>query len=115
MAADRASAADAPQMATAPPVSRPKNIWKPINRASTMPTAMVSATASTTMATGCQPSASTWSAVMRRPKSATPRRSTCRATKSMPAALRVACPPSSCVRKFNAMPSSKANSMTGAP
>ena len=83
MAADSASAADAPQIATAPPVSKPKNIWKPSSRASTMPTTMVSATAST------------WLVVMRKPSSATPRRSTCRAVKSMPAALRVLRPLSS--------------------
>ena len=71
---------------------------------------MVIATDKTTSSTGCQPSATTWAAVMRRPNRATPMRSTWRALNSMPGAHG----PSS-ARKFIAMPSSNANSITGAP
>ena len=62
------------------------------------------------MPTGPQPSSAIWPTVMRRPSSATPKRSTWRAVNSMPAAHGP-----SLDRKFIAMPSSSANSITGAP
>jgi hypothetical protein len=75
-----------------------------------MDTPMVSTTAATMRATGVQPSSAIWPTVMRRPSKATPVRSTWRAANSMPAAQG---PPSD--RKFIAVPSSRANSITGAP
>ncbi|MNI48718.1 hypothetical protein D3C73_1032950 [compost metagenome] len=71
---------------------------------------MVTTTRITTSAIGFQPNAAICSRVMRIPSSATPMRSTVRAVNSTPALHG----PSS-ARKFRAMPSSKANSMTGAP
>ena len=71
---------------------------------------MVSTTATTTIAAGCQPSSAIWPSVMRRPSRATPTRSTWRAVNSMPGAQGP-----SPERKFIAMPSSSANSITGAP
>ncbi len=109
-AAASANAAEAPQMAVAPPVSRPNKGWKPSARAASIDTAIVMATETTTSATGCHPSVATCVAVMRRPSRATPMRSTWRALNSMPGAHG----PSS-ARKFIAMPSSNANSITGAP
>ena len=76
---DSARAAEAPQIAVAPPVSRPNILWKPSSRAAASSTAIVRATETTTISTGCQPSAAIWPAVMRRPSSATPMRSTWRA------------------------------------
>ncbi|MNI90956.1 hypothetical protein D3C73_1485510 [compost metagenome] len=73
-------------------------------------TPMVTTTRITTRATGFQPRAAICSRVMRIPSSATPIRSTVRAVNSMPA-LHLLSP----ARKFNAMPSSRANNMTGAP
>lgn len=105
-----ASAADAPQIPTAPPDNSPKKVLKPINLATMMPNVMLATTEITTMATGCQPRACTCMAVMRRPSRATPQRSTRLATNSMPGLQRP-----SCDRKLMAMPSSRANSMTGAP
>ena len=43
-AAASASAAEAPQIAVAPPVSRPNRRWKPISRAASIDTPMVSTT-----------------------------------------------------------------------
>ena len=71
---------------------------------------IVRATPLTTISTGPQPSAATWPAVMRSPSSAMPMRSSCFALNSMPARHG---PPSD--RKFIAIPSNSANSMTGAP
>jgi len=71
---------------------------------------MVSTTDSTTSSTGCQPSATTCAAVMRRPSSATPQRSTWRDVNSMPG---LQAP--STERKFIAIPRISANSITGAP
>ncbi|MNO00028.1 hypothetical protein D3C81_2198220 [compost metagenome] len=73
-------------------------------------TPMVTTTRITTRATGFQPSAAICSRVIRMPSKATPMRNTVRAVNSMPA-LQVPSP----ARKFRAMPSSKANNMTGAP
>ncbi|MCY1466211.1 hypothetical protein D9M71_844770 [compost metagenome] len=88
----------------------PNRRWKPRALAATTETLMVTTTRITTSAIGFQPSAAICSRVMRMPSSATPIRSTVRAVNSIPALHG----PSS-ARKFKAMPSSKANSMTGAP
>ena len=72
---------------------------------------MVSATEITTSRTGPKPSSAICAVVMRRPSSATPSRSTVRAVNSMPGLQG----PSSSARKFIAVPSSSANSITGAP
>ena len=109
-AAASASAAEAPQIAVAPPLSRPNRLWKPISLATAIDAPIVSTTAITTMASGCQPSSTTWPSVMRKPSSATPKRSTVRAVNSMPG--RHGPSPD---RKFIARPSSSANSITGAP
>lgn len=109
-AAASAIAAEAPQIAVAPPESTPKAARKPISRAAATEMRIVAATEATTPATGCQPSAPICPAVMRRPSSATPQRSTLRAHKAMPGAHAP-----SAARKFIAMPSSSANSITGAP
>ncbi|MNY76087.1 hypothetical protein D3C86_2155530 [compost metagenome] len=71
---------------------------------------MVTTTRITTSSTGFQPSAAICSRVMRMPSSATPMRNTVRAVNSMPA-LQAPSP----ARKFSAMPSNNANSITGAP
>ena len=109
IAAASAIAAEAPQIAVAPPESTPKAVRKPISRAATIEMPIVSATEATTPSTGCQPSAAISPPVMRSPSSATPQRSTVRALKATPGAHW----PSD--RKFIAMPSSSANSITGAP
>ena len=109
-AAASARAAEAPQIAVAPPVSRPNKGWKPMARATIIASPMVSATDSTTSRNGCQPSATTCAAVMRRPSSATPTRSSVRPLKAITGAQGPAAE-----RKFIAMPSSRANSITGAP
>ncbi|MCY1185982.1 hypothetical protein D9M73_268090 [compost metagenome] len=109
-AAANARAAEAPQIAVAPPVSMPNTRWKPMALAATIETRMVTTTRLTTSTTGFQPSAAICSRVMRMPSSATPMRSTVRAVNSIPA-LHVPSP----ARKFSAMPSSSANSITGAP
>ncbi|MNT66550.1 hypothetical protein D3C72_2046220 [compost metagenome] len=70
---------------------------------------MVTTTRITTSATGFQPRLAIWLRVMRMPSSATPRRNTVRAVNSIPALQRP-----SAARKFRAMPSNKANSITGA-
>ena len=101
-----ASAADAPQIATAPPVSVPKAVPSRNARATAMPLAMVRATAPTTSATVTQPSADTWATVMRSPRSATPVRSTTPDARWIPARHL----PSS-ARKLSAMPSSSAKSI----
>ena len=57
---ESASAADAPQIATEPPVNKPNTFLKPPRRASIRPTRMVVRTAPTTKMTGIQPSAAIW-------------------------------------------------------
>ncbi|MCY1411082.1 hypothetical protein D9M71_264640 [compost metagenome] len=109
-AADSASAAEAPQIAVAPPESRPNSLLKPMARAATIDTRMVTLTSTTTIATGCQPRAAISVKVMRRPSSATPTRRISRAVNSMPALHGP-----SVARKFTDRPSSRANSITGAP
>ena len=80
-----AIAAEAPQIAVAPPVSTPKRRDCPKTRAATMPKAMVATTAPT-MTSPCSSRAPpSWSTVMRAPSRATPKRSTRRAAKSTPA------------------------------
>ena len=97
-------------MAVAPPVSMPNSRWNPISLAATTERLMVTTTRVTTSSTGIQPSSAIWPRVMRMPSRATPMRSTLRAVNSMPA-LQVP----SAERKFSPMPSSRANSSTGAP
>ncbi len=67
-AAASAIAAEAPQIAVAPPLSRPNRVWKPISRAASIDTPIVSATVSTTIAIGCQPRSAIWPSVMRKPE-----------------------------------------------
>ena len=82
--ADSARAAEAPQIAVAPPVNRPNFPRKPSSRAAIIATAIVRATETTTIRIGCQPSAAIWAAVMRSPRSATPMRRTVRAVNAIP-------------------------------
>ncbi len=105
-----ASAADAPQIATAPPVSMPKLQWRPVSRATSRPKPIVAATQQTTTRIVLGPSAPIWSKVTRAPRSPTPMRSTVRAAKSMPGAVR-----GSADRKWNAIPSRSASSITEPP
>jgi len=72
---------------------------------------MVRITPATTSAMAGPPSAASISTLIRAPSSATPSRSTVRAVKPIPGAVRV---PSS-ARKFSARPRSSASSMAGAP
>src|SRR5690349_3734182 len=81
IAAASASAADAPQIAVAPPERRPNWLDRPSRRAATIDTAIVIPTEATMPATGCQPSELTSPIVIRRPSRATPQRSTERAVK----------------------------------
>ena len=97
-------------MAVAPPVSMPNRRWKPIHLATTTDRPMVTTTRVTTRTTGIQPSSAIWPRVMRMPSRATPMRSTLRAVNAIPS-LQLP----SALRKFRAMPSSRANSSTGAP
>ena len=60
-AAEIAIAAEAPQIAVAPPDSRPNFGSKPIRLAAKIEAKMVSVTTATTSATGCQPSAGNFS------------------------------------------------------
>ena len=108
-AAESASAAEAPQIAVAPPLSRPYIVLKPIIRATAIDTRMVITTEPTTSRTGCQPRADICSKVMRTPSRATPILSSERAANSMPGRQTL-----SSVRKFSAIPSSSANSISGA-
>ena len=104
-----ASAAEAPQIATAPPERTPNIDDRPMRRARRKPNRIVVATPTITVATGHGPREAIWLSVMRTPSKPTPSRSTDRDANSMPATQR----PSSC-RKWNAMPNRSANSMTGA-
>ena len=104
-----ASAAEAPQIATAPPERTPNIDDRPMRRAKRNPNRIVVATPTITVATGHGPSEAIWLSVTRTPSKPTPSRSTDREANSMPATQR----PSSC-RKWKAMPNSSANSMTGA-
>ena len=105
-----AIAADAPQIAVAPPDRTPKRGSNPIQRAASVDAPIVSATAATTSRSGLQPSEVTSAIVIFRPKSATPRRSTNFDVKAMPGLQRSTSP-----RKFMASPIRSANSMIGPP
>ena len=98
-----AIAAEAPQMAVAPPVRMPRRRDKPSSRAATMPNAIVTAIAATIMPPWYHPSAPICSTVIRAPSSATPSRRMRLAAKSTPG---LATP--SLATVFNAMPSSNA-------
>lgn len=106
-----ASAAEAPQIATAPPASSPKGSDRPDSRASTTPPAMVSTTPARMTNTTSNPAAAICWTVIPSPSSATPKRSSRREANSMPGS--VGAPGSA--RKAKAMPSSSAISITGAP
>jgi hypothetical protein len=69
---EMASAAEAPQMPTEPPVRIPKSRLKPRRRASKAPNRMVSVTPHTVSTSGLGPSLKTSSTVMRAPRRATP-------------------------------------------
>src|SRR5690606_29703935 len=56
-AAESANAAEAPQIAVAPPVSMPNKRWKPISLATTTDTEMVTIIKVSTSTIGCQPNA----------------------------------------------------------
>jgi hypothetical protein len=84
MTAAIAIAAEAPQIATAPPVSTPNLCRYPSRRARRIPNPIVSATDSTTMTTGSAPSAVICPSVMRAPSSATPMRNSVLAENWMP-------------------------------
>ena len=105
-----AMAADAPQIATAPPVSSARRHPRPSIRAPASPNRIVAKTPAMTRAIGSQPSPATRSALMRTPSNATPIRRIVWPDRSMPGTQR----PSS-ARKPNAMPSSRASSIAGAP
>jgi len=104
-----ASAADAPQIATAPPVSVPNALPSLRTRAARIPQRIVSVTVTTTSAIVPQPSAATCEMVMRNPRSATPMRRTLLDASWMPGRHL----PSS-ARKLSAMPSSNAKSIAEA-
>jgi hypothetical protein len=104
-----ASAAEAPQIATAPPVSVPNALPSLSMRATRIPHTTVRATDATTRPIVPQPSACTWVIVMRSPRRATPVRSTTEEAIWIPGRQR----PSS-ARKLSAMPSSSANSIAEA-
>jgi len=105
-----ASAAEAPQIATAPPVSSANRHCRPNSGATTNPVPMVSATSAASNPAPNRPICARSSNAMRRPSRPTPSRSTVLAQNSTPARHG----PLSC-RKLNAIPSSSANSITGAP
>src|SRR4249920_2607418 len=87
-AAEIAAAAEAPQIAVAPPDSRPNSGLKPIALAAQIEARIVNATTAMTSTTGCQPSATTWAIVMRKPSKATPNRRIVRLAKDTPALQR---------------------------
>ncbi len=103
-----ASAAEAPQIATTARHDAERRPQPEQPRQSPRLARIVVATLTTTISTGPGPSPAICSIVIRTPSSATPSRSTLRAANSIPATQR----PSSC-RKWNAMPSSSANSIGG--
>ena len=98
-----ASAADAPQMATAPADNTLRADVRPRRRPSQNPNDSVLSTASTTTAALGQPNAATWLAVMRAPSRPTPSRSTWRAPNSTPGRVRGAI-----AMKFSATPKNRA-------
>ena len=88
---EMASAADAPQIATAPAVKIPNGRPSPAARAPTIPNRMVSVTAETTMTTGMGPSFMISEIVICAPNSPTATRSTRLDAISMPAAHTPSC------------------------
>ena len=88
----------------------PKCPARCVKRAAINPAAMVSAMPASTISTTPPPSATTSETAMRRPRSATPTRSTFFDAKRMPGP---AFGPSD--RKASAMPMRRASSMTGPP
>ncbi|MNF70732.1 hypothetical protein D3C84_526550 [compost metagenome] len=105
-----ANAADPPQIAVAPPLNSPNRCVKPIARAARIDTVIVATTAISASTTGGQPSPKICSKVIRVPSSAIPTCDSLRAVNSMPGAHGP-----SLARKFIAIPSSSANSISGAP
>ena len=105
-----ASVADAPQIATAPPVIRAKRHCRPNSRAATKPVPIVSAISPATTTGVCQPNAAMSCMVMRMPSSPTPSRNTTFEANSTPG---LALPSS--IRKLKAMPISSAKSSAGPP
>src|SRR4029453_8794035 len=83
-AAEIAAAADAPQIAVAPPDSSPNSALKPIAFAAQIEARMVSVTTATTSTAGCQPIAATSPNVTRQPRNATPNLRTVREAKGKP-------------------------------
>ncbi|MNL09277.1 hypothetical protein D3C87_1300320 [compost metagenome] len=108
--AEIARAADAPQMATAPPVNTPKSARTPNRRALSQPTTMVAVTANTAASTVSQPSEPICSSVIRAPNSETPMRNRAREANSIPGRQRLCS-----LRKWQAMPNNRAYSSVGPP
>ena len=98
-----AIAAEAPQMAVAPPVRTPRRRESPSAFAAPIPKAMVTTTPATMSPPLNQPSPPICSNVIRAPSSATPRRRIRRAAKSTPGFARP-----SPATVLSAMPSSSA-------
>ena len=103
-----AIAAEAPQIATAPAVSKPNRQPWPKNRATQSPNKIVARTPSTTSPINCGPNPVIRSALIRTPKSATPTRNNVLPVKLIPATVLPSSP-----RKLTAMPSKSASSITG--
>jgi hypothetical protein len=108
--ADSAIAAEAPQMATAPPDKVPKAEENPRLRAASMPAPMVMPTMATTASSDCGPRAMICSSVMRAPTSTMAQRNN-----SLLASVRPGVSRRSADRKFMASPISSANRVSGAP
>ena len=104
-----ASAALAPQIATAPAASVPKPGLKPSLRAANIPPPMTSATIATMLTSAAGPRSAICPTVIRTPTSTIPHRSSDRAANAVPGARRV-----SADRKFNDSPMSSAISVSGA-
>ena len=83
-----AKAADAPQIATAPPDNTPWARVRPSRRASNSPQTRVLMTAATTVMAVTQPRPAICIAVIRAPSKPTPKRSTWREQNSMPGLVR---------------------------
>jgi hypothetical protein len=105
-----ASAADAPQIATAPPAKAPNELLKPSQRAARTPLTIVSAATAAMAANATSPRSAICPVVMRRPTSTMPIRSNVRDAKARPGASRSSAP-----RKFMASPTSNAIKVSGAP
>ena len=108
--AEMASAAEAPQIATAPPHRTLCPRVMPRRRPSTSANASVRTIATTTVSAVVQPNATICCAVMRAPSSPTPNRSTVRLEKSMPRRVMA-----SWLRWCSATPNSSAYRSVGPP